>query len=74
MTMTAYPVSVLVRKSLPASSSLPSPTLKSLADTPTPQLSRDSNIKGFRSMHLKAIPLPKPVLAPAIAMDDVEFL
>ena len=71
MTMTACPVSVLVRKSSPASSSLPSPTLKSLADTPRPQLSHDSNIKGFRSMHLKAIPLPNPVLAPANAVNDV---
>ena len=71
MMNTAVPVSVLFTKVLSTSSSSPSPTLKSLADTPSPQLSRDSNIKGFRAKHLKAIHLPKPVLAPAVAMNDV---
>jgi hypothetical protein len=56
---------------LPMLSSFPSPPMRSPTDTISSTHSRDGSVRDLGKMPLKAIPLPKPILAPAFSMDEV---
>lgn len=56
---------------LPMLSSFPSPPMRSPTDATSPTHSRDGSVRDLGKMPLKAIPLPKPTLAPPISMDEV---
>jgi hypothetical protein len=56
---------------LPMLSSFPSPPMRSPTETSFPTHTRDGSSNNFGKMPLKAIPLPKPTLAPAFSMDEV---
>lgn len=56
---------------LPMLSSFPSPPMRSPPEVPTSTHTRDGSSNNFGKMPLKAIPLPKPTLAPAFSMDEV---
>jgi hypothetical protein len=56
---------------LPMLSSFPSPPMRSPTEAPTSTHTRDGSSNNFGKMPLKAIPLPKPTLAPAFSMNEV---
>jgi hypothetical protein len=56
---------------LPILSSFPSPPMRSPTEMSHPTHTRDGSSNYFGKMPLKAIPLPKPTLAPAFSMDEV---
>ena len=56
---------------LPMLSSFPSPPMRSPTEATSPTHSRDGSVRDLGKMPLKAIPLPKPTLAPAFSMDEV---
>jgi hypothetical protein len=56
---------------LPLLSSFPSPPMRSPTEATSPVHSRDGSVRDLGKMPLKAIPLPKPTLAPAFSMDEV---
>jgi hypothetical protein len=56
---------------LPMLSAFPSPPMRSPTESSHPIHTRDGSSNKFGKMPLKAIPLPKPTLAPAFSMDEV---
>jgi len=56
---------------LPMLSSFPSPPMRSPTEMTSSTHSRDGSVRDLGKMPLKAIPLPKPTLAPAFSMDEV---
>lgn len=60
-----------ISTNLPMLSSFPSPPMRSPTEASTSSHSRDGSSKDLGKMPLKAIPLPKPTLAPAFSMDEV---
>lgn len=56
---------------LPMLSSFPSPPMRSPTDPTSPTHTRDGSVRDLGKMPLKAIPLPKPTLAPPFSMDEV---
>jgi hypothetical protein len=56
---------------LPLLSSFPSPPMRSPTEATSPTHSRDGSVRDLGKMPLKAIPLPKPTLAPPFSMDEV---
>lgn len=62
-----------ISTNLPMLSSFPSPPMRSPTEASSPSHSRDGSgsVRDLGKMPLKAIPLPKPTLAPPISMDEV---
>jgi len=56
---------------LPMLSSFPSPPMRSPTEASTSSHTRDGSSNYFGKLPLKALPLPKPTLAPAFSMDEV---